>query len=93
MARYGSDQAYNREVIADFGREEGVELLIVVDKLLVGFDEPRNTVLYLTRILREHTLLQAICRTNRPYPGKSHGLIVDYIGVFDDVARALYCDE
>jgi type I restriction enzyme R subunit len=48
---------------------------------------------YLDRSLRDHTLLQAICRTNRPAPNKSHGLIVDYLGIFDDVAQALAFDE
>ena len=43
--------------------------------------------------MKDHTLLQAICRTNRPYPGKSHGLVVDYLGVFDHVGRALMFDE
>src|SRR5690606_29308007 len=46
MQKYGSEEAYNREIIASFGREDGIETLVVVDKLLTGFDEPRNTVLY-----------------------------------------------
>ena len=50
--------------------------------------------MYLDKPLRDHTLLQAICRTNRPYgEGKTHGLIVDYLGVFDDVAQAIQFDE
>jgi type I restriction enzyme, R subunit len=49
--------------------------------------------MYLDKPMRDHNLLQAICRTNRPYPGKSHGLIVDYLGVFDDVARSLDFDD
>ena len=50
--------------------------------------------MYLDKPLRDHTLLQAICRTNRPYgQHKTHGLIVDYIGIFDDVAQALKFDE
>jgi len=50
--------------------------------------------MYLDRPLRDHTLLQAICRTNRPYGQlKTHGLIVDYLGVFDDVAQAIQFDE
>ena len=50
--------------------------------------------MYLDKPLRDHTLLQAICRTNRPYgEAKSHGLIVDYLGVFDDVAQAIQFDE
>ena len=49
--------------------------------------------MYLDKPMRDHNLLQAICRTNRVYPGKTHGLIVDYLGVFDDVASALDFDE
>jgi type I restriction enzyme, R subunit len=49
--------------------------------------------MYLDKPLRDHTLLQAICRTNRPYGGEDHGLIVDYLGVFDDVAQAMQFDE
>ena len=50
--------------------------------------------MYLDKPMRDHTLLQAICRTNRPYgEEKTHGLIVDYIGVFDDVAQAIQLDE
>ena len=50
--------------------------------------------MYLDKPLRDHTLLQAICRTNRPYgQQKTHGLIVDYLGIFDDVAQAIQFDE
>ncbi len=49
--------------------------------------------MYLDKPLRDHTLLQAICRTNRPAPSKTHGLIVDYLGIFDDVAQALAFDD
>jgi len=89
MERYGSETRYNREIIADFGREDGVELLIVVDKLLVGFDEPRNTVLYLDKDLREHGLLQAIARVNRVFEGKQFGYIVDYRGILGELNEAL----
>ncbi|MCI0397747.1 MAG: HsdR family type I site-specific deoxyribonuclease [Chloroflexi bacterium] len=70
-----------------------LKLLIVTAKLLTGFDAPILQVMYLDKPMKEHNLLQAICRTNRPYPGKTHGLIVDYIGVFDDVSQALDFDE
>lgn len=70
-----------------------LKILIVTAKLLTGFDAPNLQSMYLDRSLRDHTLLQAICRTNRPAPGKSHGLIVDYLGIFDDVAQALAFDE
>ena len=66
-----------------------LKILIVTSKLLTGFDAPILQTMYLDKPLRDHTLLQAICRTNRTYPNKTHGLIVDYLGVFDDVAQAL----
>lgn len=89
MARYGSEDAYNREIIADFARADGVELLIVVDKLLVGFDEPRNTVLYIDKPLRDHAILQAIARVNRLAEGKDFGYIIDYRGVLGDLNQAM----
>jgi type I restriction enzyme, R subunit len=71
-----------------------LKLLIVTSKLLTGFDAPILQAMYLDKPLRDHTLLQAICRTNRPYgEAKTHGLIVDYLGVFDDVAQAIQFDE
>jgi len=71
-----------------------LKVLIVTSKLLTGFDAPILEAMYLDKPLRDHTLLQAICRTNRPYgDAKTHGLIVDYLGVFDDVARAIQFDE
>lgn len=73
-------------------RKDPLQLLIVTSKLLTGFDAPINQVMYLDKPLRDHTLLQAICRTNRLYPGKENGLVVDYLGVFDDVAKALDFD-
>lgn len=73
--------------------KDPLQILIVTARLLTGFDAPILQTMYLDKPLKEHTLLQAICRANRPYPGKSHGLIVDYLGVFDDVAQALAFDE
>jgi len=71
-----------------------LKILVVTSKLLTGFDAPILHAMYLDKPLRDHTLLQAICRTNRPYgEAKTHGLIVDYLGVFDDVARAIQFDE
>jgi type I restriction enzyme R subunit len=71
-----------------------LKLLIVTAKLLTGFDAPILQAMYLDKPMRDHTLLQAICRTNRTYGDKKkHGLIVDYLGVFDDVAKALAFDE
>lgn len=71
-----------------------LKLVIVTSKLLTGFDAPILQVMYLDKPMKDHTLLQAICRTNRTYDdGKTYGLIVDYIGVFDNVAKALNFDE
>ncbi len=74
--------------------DDPLELLIVTAKLLTGFDAPILQAMYLDKPLRDHTLLQAITRTNRTYGDrKTHGLIVDYLGVFDDVAKSLEFDE
>ena len=70
-----------------------LKFLIVTSKLLTGFDAPILQVMYLDKPMKDHNLLQAICRTNRVYTGKTHGLIVDYLGIFDDVATALDFDE
>ena len=70
-----------------------LQLLIVTSKLLTGFDAPILQAQYLDKPMKDHNLLQCICRTNRVYEGKSHGLIVDYNGIFDDVATALAFDE
>jgi type I restriction enzyme R subunit len=71
-----------------------LKLVIVTAKLLTGFDAPILQVMYLDKPMKDHNLLQAICRTNRTYDsGKTFGLIVDYIGIFDNVANALNFDE
>jgi type I restriction enzyme R subunit len=74
-----------------------LQFVIVTSKLLTGFDAPILQVMYLDKPMKDHNLLQAICRTNRTYSNlgqeKTHGLIVDYIGIFDDVAKALDFDE
>jgi len=69
--------------------EDPLEFLIVCDKLLTGFDAPIEQVMYLDHRLTEHTLLQAIARTNRTYPRKNFGLVVDYVGVGRELAKAL----
>jgi len=74
--------------------KESLKLVIVTAKLLTGFDAPILQTMYLDKPMKDHNLLQAICRTNRTYDeGKTHGLIVDYIGIFDNVATALDFDE
>lgn len=89
MTRYPNEKEYNRQMIAAFKHGPEPEIIIVVDKLLTGFDAPKNTVLYLARPLKEHTLLQAIARVNRVYEGKDFGYIVDYCGVLGDLDAAL----
>jgi type I restriction enzyme R subunit len=72
-----------------------LKILIVCDRLLTGFDAPIEQVMYLDKPLRDHNLLQAIARTNRPLPqmDKRNGLVVDYFGVFEDLQKALNFDE
>ncbi|WP_312563179.1 HsdR family type I site-specific deoxyribonuclease [Anaerospora sp.] len=94
-------KAYRRDrdaeaKLLDYFREKDspLKLVIVTSKLLTGFDAPILQAMYLDKPMKDHTLLQAICRTNRVCGNdKTHGLIVDYIGIFDDVANALDFDE
>jgi type I restriction enzyme R subunit len=83
------------EALLDRFRDESdpLQIVIVTARLLTGFDAPILQTMYLDKPIKDHNLLQAICRTNRPYPNKDHGLIVDYLGIFDDVAKALEFDE
>ena len=89
MDKYGSPENYEKSLINSFKKQDHPEIIIVVDKLLTGFDAPNNYVLYLTRQLKEHTLLQAIARVNRLAPGKEHGLIIDYYGNLENLDSAL----
>jgi len=89
MKRFGKEETYLKQLISAFGRSDGVEILIVVNKLLTGFDEPRNTVLYIDRSFKEHGVLQAIARVNRIYPRKEHGFIVDYRGILGKLNKAM----
>jgi len=87
---HGHDAAhYERQVLHDFGTDEGPDLLIVVDRLLTGFDEPRNAVLYIDKPLRGHNLIQAVARVNRLHDGKRHGLLVDYRGILKELDTAI----
>ena len=88
MAKHGSEEQYNKNLINAFKNGDEPEIIIVVDKLLTGFDAPRNTVLYLTRQLKDHTLLQAIARVNRLCEGKDFGYIIDYRGVLQNLNKA-----
>ncbi len=81
---------YEERVTSEFVDAEGeINLLIVKDKLLTGFDAPPAAVLYVDKQLQDHTLLQAIARVNRVYENKDFGLIVDYIGIFKKLNSAL----
>lgn len=93
MAKYKTEEEYNRQIINSFKGSGDPEILIVVSKLLTGFDAPRNTVLYVCKSLKEHNLLQAIARVNRLYEDggteKQFGFIVDYEGLLGELDSAL----
>ncbi len=86
----GSDaEGYEKRVLLDFGTDGAPDLLIVVDKLLTGFDEPRNTVLYIDKPLESHNLIQAIARVNRLHDAKRYGVLVDYRGILKELDTAI----
>ena len=89
MDVHGTAKKYEANIINRFKNSDKPEIVIVVDKLLTGFDEPRNTVLYLDRKLKDHTLLQAIARVNRVCEDKEFGYIIDYYGVLGSLNSAL----
>jgi len=90
LERYNDQDAYETDVIQRFKENSNeVELIIVVSKLLTGFDAPRNTVLYLAKPLVAHNLLQAIARVNRLFEGKEYGHIIDYVGILGKLDEAL----
>ena len=89
LSKYGSEEERDEQIIKRFNDGEEPEILVVVNKLLTGFDAPRNTVLYLCCTLREHTLLQAIARVNRVYRDKEFGYIIDYNNVLKELDMAL----
>lgn len=79
------EQSYTKHIIERFANDDSLKLLIVVDKLLTGFDEPRNAVLYIDKPLKEHNLIQAIARVNRLHPLKKFGLLIDYRGILKEL--------
>lgn len=92
--KWGVDKGRQEKIVEEFNdAQSDLKFIIVTAKLLTGFDAPILQTMYLDKSLKDHTLLQAICRTNRLYPNKSFGRIVDYFGVFDDAAKALQFDE
>ncbi|ASO05113.1 type I restriction endonuclease subunit R [Arenibacter algicola] len=92
--KWGVDKGKQEKIVDEFNdAQSDLKFIIVTAKLLTGFDAPILQTMYLDKSLKDHTLLQAICRTNRLFPNKSFGRIVDYFGVFDDAAKALQFDE
>lgn len=89
MDEHGTPQKYQENLISRFKKQDIPELMIVVDKLLTGFDEPKVAVMYLDRNLKGHTLLQAVARVNRTCEGKDFGYIIDYYGVLRELDDAL----
>ncbi|MCC5849593.1 MAG: type I restriction endonuclease subunit R [Verrucomicrobia bacterium] len=89
MKRFGNEEEYTKQVVNQFKFGSEPEILIVVSKLLTGFDAPKNRVIYLCRELRDHTLLQAIARVNRLEEGKDYGCVVDYVGLLGSLDKAM----
>lgn len=80
------EQSYTKHLIERFGDpRDPLKMLIVVDKLLTGFDEPKNAVLYIDKPLKGHNLIQAIARVNRLHPQKKFGLLIDYRGILAEL--------
>jgi type I restriction enzyme R subunit len=97
-ARYGGKDVSDirKDVIEKFKEEEFPKILIVTDMLLTGFDAPILQVMYLDKLLKEHRLLQAVARTNRPFKDlKEAGLVIDYVGILKEFKRAfeMYSEE
>lgn len=88
MDQYGNADDYEETIKNKFIDGE-IDILIVCSKLLTGFDAPRTQVLYIDKELKDHSLLQAIARTNRLYEGKDFGLIVDYRGLINKLDSAM----
>ncbi len=84
-----NDEAYGKAVTRQFAEEDDPQLLIVVDKLLTGFDEPCNAVLYIDKPLKNHNIIQAIARVNRLHESKKFGLLIDYRGILKALDTAL----
>lgn len=86
----GNDaENYEKDTIDAFATEGPPDILIVVDKLLTGFDEPKNAVLYIDKPLKEHNLIQAIARVNRLHEAKQYGLLIDYRGILKELDTAI----
>lgn len=92
--KWAVDKSAQEKIVKAFNDANSpLKFIIVTAKLLTGFDAPILQTLYLDKSMKDVTLLQAICRTNRLYPNKYFGRIVDYFGIFDDAAKALQFDD
>ena len=88
MADYGDKETYERRIKDEFIHGD-IDILIVVDKLLTGFDAPSAQILYIDKPLKEHNLLQAIARVNRLQDGKDRGIIIDFRGLLSELDSAM----
>ena len=88
LANYKNEEEYEEIIKSKFINGD-IDILIVVDKLLTGFDAPKASTLYLDKQIKEHNLLQAIARVNRLCDGKDYGYIVDYRGLLGELDKAL----
>jgi type I restriction enzyme, R subunit len=100
LKEFHLDPKKEREIRKSFGKlERFPKILIVTEKLLTGFDAPVLYAMYLDKPMRDHTLLQAIARVNRPYENeaqemvKPHGFVLDFVGIFDKLEKALAFDS
>ena len=100
LKEFHIDETTEKQIRKDFGKFGKLpKILIVTEKLLTGFDAPILYAMYLDKPMRDHTLLQAIARVNRPYENeveemvKPHGFVLDFVGIFDKLEKALAFDS
>jgi type I restriction enzyme R subunit len=100
LKKWHLEEKKERQIRKDFIKVgQWPKILIVTEKLLTGFDAPILYAMYLDKPMRDHTLLQAIARVNRPYENeaaemvKPHGFVLDFVGVFDKLEKALAFDS
>jgi type I restriction enzyme R subunit len=100
MKKWHLEEKEERQIRKSFGKlDELPKILIVTEKLLTGYDAPVLYAMYLDKPMRDHTLLQAIARVNRPYENereemvKPHGFVLDFVGIFDKLEKALAFDS
>jgi type I restriction enzyme R subunit len=100
LKKWHIDEQREKAIRKDFAKPgQQPKILIVTEKLLTGFDAPILYAMYLDKPMRDHTLLQAIARVNRPYEDeeaeliKPHGFVLDFVGIFDKLEKALAFDS